>query len=202
RLIDRIYSNRKYYEPFPDLNKQVKHTTAKLNGKFETSKKHIGIYPTYMTYCYNLAYIRKYPASIKRVSFLLREDIVKMDKLMTQSEVLGKYRIYTIDELRNTRAELTDKMSQLTDMRKSLRNMLKRAERAGDTDKIAELKEDIAGISLLLKETRKEVGCLNDVEERSAQIENNLKQIAYEKAKDKQEVTRYEPEFGRSRTAR
>lgn len=202
RLIDRIYSNRKYYEPFPDLNKRVKHTTAKLNGKFETSKKYIGIYPTYMTYCYNLAYIRKYPTSIKRVSFLLREDIVKMDKLMTQSEVLGKYRIYTIDELRNTRAELTDKMSQLTDMRKSLRNMLKRAERAGDTDKIAELKEDIAGISLLLKETRKEVGCLNDVEERSAQIENNLKQIAYEKAKDKQEVTRYEPEFGRSRTAR
>ena len=132
----------------------------------------------------------------------MREDIVKMDKLMTQSEVLGKYRIYTIDELKNTRAELTDKMSQLTDMRKSLRNMLKRAERAGDTNKITELKEDIAGISLLLKETRKEVGCLNDVEERSAQIENNLKQIAYEKAKDKQEVTRYEPEFRRSRTAR
>lgn len=202
RIIERIYSNWKYEEPFPDFNKPIKHTTAKFNGKFEPSKKRTGIYPVYMTYCYNLAYIRKYPTSIKRVSFLLREDIVKMDKLMTQSEVLGKYRIYTIDELKTVRAELIDKMSQLTDMRQSLRNMLKRAERAGDTNSITELKEEISGISLLLKETRKEVGCLNEVEERSAQIEENLKQISYEKAKEQQEVTRYEPEFRRSRTAR
>lgn len=184
RVIDRVYSNRRYRDPLPDYQPPKNNNYGRLKGKFDNIPHKTGLYPMYMRYGYELARVKAYPTSTRRISQTMREDIIKMDNCMMQSETLGKYKIYTIDELNDTRNMLKDKVDELVDMRKALRNMVKRAERASDTARASELKEDIAGITLLLKHTRKEIKWLNQVEERSADVKENLRQIDYDRARD------------------
>ena len=143
---------------------------GKLNGNFETVLKKNSLYGLYLRYRYELVNIRKHPSSVHKIPMSMREDIVKMDSFMKQSEVLGKYRIETIDQLKDTRTSLTEKIYTYTDIRKDLRNSLRRAERSGDTSKVNEIKEQIAGISAQLKTLRKEIDCLDKVENRSVQV--------------------------------
>ena len=140
------------------------------------------LYGLYLRYRYELANIRKHPSSVHKIPMSMREDIVKMDSFMKQSEVLGKYRIETIDQLKDTRSSLTEKIYTYTDMRKDLRNSLRRAERSGDTSKANEIKKQIAGISAQLKTLRKEIDCLEKVEQRSAQVAENIKAITADRA--------------------
>ena len=88
-VIDRVYKNRIKLYPFPDLAKPriIRH------GKVKNYKKHSSIYRLYLRYCYQLKIIKHRPTSVKRVSFLLREDVVKLDKYIQQTQILGKYHI-------------------------------------------------------------------------------------------------------------
>ena len=201
RVVERIRENRFRVEPFPDLYKPKKQIYGKLNGSFKSVKPK-GIYALYLRYCYELGIIKKNPASVKRVSFLLREDIIKMDKFMEQSRVLGEYRIETHPQLLTTKQSLVEKISALTDNRKDLRNQLKRADRAGDTKQVEIIKAEIASISAQLKVLRREVNALEQVEQRSLQVKENLQELDKQRTIDRQEVKANEHKFGRSRTAR
>ncbi len=201
-VVKRINNNMRAENPFPDLNKPKRQIQGKLNGKYLPGKKYTGLRATYIRYCFELGIIKKYPTSVKRVSFSLREDVIKMDRYMAQSKVLGKYRINTIDELNSVRNQLKSNINTLTTQRKDLRNLLKKAERKGDENEIEKIKGQIADISLLLKEKRKEVKSLDEVEERSAKVKENLQELEKEKAENRLEVKEYEHKFGRSRTAR
>lgn len=181
-IVQRIKGNWTREEPFPDMYVQKKYSKGKLNGNFETVLKRNSLYGLYMRYRYELIKIRKHPTSVRRMPMSMREDIVKMDSFMKQSETLGKYRIETIDQLKDTRSSLTEKINTYTDMRKDLRNSLRRAERSGDTSKVNEIKEQIAGISTQLKTLRKEIGCLDKVEDRSVQVAENIKVITADRA--------------------
>ena len=201
RIVQRIRNNNIREEPFPDLYKQKTYTKGKLNGSFKKVKPR-GIYALYLRYCYELGIIKKNPTSVKRVSFLLREDIVQMDKYMEQSRVLGKYKIETGQQLLTAKQNLVENISALTDIRKDLRNSQKRADRAGDTKQVEIIKAEIATISTQLKVLRKEVNALEQVEQRSQQVKENLQELDKQRTIDRLEVKENEHKFGRSRTAR
>lgn len=112
----------------------------------------------------------------------IREDIVKMDSFMKQSETLGKYRIETISQLTETKVLLTGKISQLTADRNDLRNTLRRAQRAGNEPQAKEIKQQITDVSGHIKALRKEIDCLEKVEQRSAQVAENIKTITADRA--------------------
>ena len=112
----------------------------------------------------------------------MREDIVKMDSFMKQSETLGKYRIETIGQLTDTKALLIGKISQLTADRNDLRNALRRSQRAGNEPQTKKIKEQITDISNQIKALRKEKDCLEKVEQRSAQVAENIKAITADRA--------------------
>lgn len=201
RIVQRIRNNNIREEPFPDLYKPKTYTKGKLNGSFKRVKPK-GIYALYLRYCYELGIIKKNPTSVKRVSFLLREDIVQMDKYMEQSSVLGKYKIETGQQLLTIKKNLVENISALTDIRKDLRNAQKRADRAGDTKQVESIKAEIATISTQLKVLRREVNALEQVEQRSWQVKENLQELDKQRTIDRLEVKANEHKFGRSRTAR
>ena len=181
-IVQRIKGNWTREEPFPDMYVQKKYSKGKLNGNFETVLKKNSLYGLYLRYRYELANIRKHPSSVHKIPMSMREDIVKMDSFMKQSEVLGKYRIETIDQLKDTRTSLTEKINTYTDIRRDLRNSMRRAERSGNTSKVNEIKAQIAGISAQLKTLRKEIDCLDKVEDRSIQVAENIRAISADKA--------------------
>lgn len=129
RVLQRVQDNWLKKEPFPDLYKPVTIHKGKFNGKYESSKKHTSLFITYTRYRYELIRIKKYPTSVKRVSFLLREDVLKLDKFDQQTRLLAKNKIQTLDDLQKYKADRENKIQQLTDTRKDLYNVKRRAER-------------------------------------------------------------------------
>lgn len=53
----------------------------------------------HLNYCYELHIIVHKPASIKKVSVFLREDVTKLDQYIAQADFLGRTGITTTEEL-------------------------------------------------------------------------------------------------------
>ena len=103
---DRILRNIRKQVPFPEADRQpIRH--YHVRGK--NRRKITGLRALYFRYCYELHIIVKKPASVKRVSFLLREDVIKLDKLDAQTRFLGKHKISTMDELMEYRSSTSDR---------------------------------------------------------------------------------------------
>lgn len=67
----------------------------------------------YFRYCYELHIIVKHPASVKRVSFLLREDVSKMERYIAQTRLLAREKIDTGRELEEFQKSLKEKLKSL-----------------------------------------------------------------------------------------
>lgn len=178
-VIDRIYDNVRKKQPFPEAEKEA---AARLRQEMRSHPrmKRSGLQAIYFRYCYELHIVMKHPASVKRVSFLLREDVSKLDRYIAQTRLLGREQIDTGEQLQSFQTSLEDRMKSLAGKRTELRNRLKVATRAGDEEQIASLKAQISEISKQLKTARREVMLCKDILERSGQVEANLEQIDHE----------------------
>ena len=92
------------------------------------------------------------------------------------------------------------KKEQLTAQREELRKNLRRTSLT-DSSRSQEVRDEIAQLTKQLREIRKEVHSIDDIKQRSAQVETNLKQLTHDKTQSNKEINRYEPELRRSRTA-
>ena len=133
-----------------------------------------GLRALYFRYCYELHIIVKHPASVKRVSFLLREDVKKMERYIAQTRLLGREGIDTGQQLEVYQNGLEGKVEQLIQQRRALRNRLKAATRAGNGETVDGLKSQIAELSVQIKAARDEIGLCSEIKERSKQVERNL----------------------------
>jgi seryl-tRNA synthetase len=121
---------------------------------------------------------------VKRVSFFLREDVAKLDRLDQQTRFLAGNNIETIDQLMERRSSATSRIAQLTEERKGLNNDIQRLSRHGDAAATQEIKARRNTISAELKELRKEVSLCDGIALRSAQTREEL-----EKLLDEQELS-------------
>ena len=188
---ERIYQNIRRKIPFPEAERRHR-GTYRCRGSFQKRRKITGLQALYFRYCYMLKIIHKRPTSVKRVSFLLREDLIKLDKLIDQASFLGKHSIETMEQLKSKQSEAEQQMECLSQQRNDLRKELKRATRQEDVETIADIKQQIAELSAQLKDLRKEVHLCNAIEERSAQIAENMKELQQEKIKDGKEKHHHE----------
>ena len=170
RILERVRRNdcrRPLLDPPPGSSRTMKTTRM-------PTKKLTGIRALYFRYCYELGVIKKHPEHAKRVSYLLREDVIKLDRYIAEAKMLIAHRIETIDDLTAYRSELKQSIDRLTAERNERRNDLKRASRAQNEPEIAQIKAQIKAISEELNKMRKEVGYCVDIEERSARVQANL----------------------------
>lgn len=186
-ILDRVYDNVRRQTPFPEEDR-----TARRWDPFVPYPKAKGIYALYLRYCYELRIIQKHPASVKRVPFSMRQDLILLDKLDAETRFLAKHEYGTAAELESHKEKSTDRISELEQERSTLRNQLRTATRREDGPAIDGLKNRVKEVSSEIKTLRQEVKLCDGIEARSALMERNLEQLQQEQEIERKEEKQHE----------
>ena len=195
-IIRRVYRNR--YRTSPIEEPTYTHRAAPVRGSFHSAPKVKGLRALYLRYCYELHIIVKHPSAARRVHPALWEDLTKLNCLDAQTKLLASQKIETMPQLLVYRDGLQEQIDTLTAERTELRNLQKRERRAGREDTVS---ARIAEISAQLRKLRKEVKLCSEIEARSTEVADNLKEIQQEKFEQRKEKEQHEL-FRRSRAGR
>jgi hypothetical protein len=172
--------------PFPEERKiRIK---FRYYGRYKKTKKLTGLRALYIHYQYKLGILPKLRASNRRMHFLLREDLIKLDSIIAQCSLLCERKIDTYEQLASYKATVEEEMQSLFLKRKELRNQVKclyRAGLEGNEGETMEVKAQISRISAKLKKLRKETMLCDGIYNRSAKMSQTLKQIESENKKEK-----------------
>ena len=154
----------------------------RLLGSLEKTRKITGFRALYFHYCYLLGIFPKNkPKQNRRLHFLLREDLRKLDAITAETRLLVKYRIDTSEQLFSYRDGVKDKISALTDERKQLYKLQRTAAVKADPEKAAEIKDSISALSKELAALRRKVVLCDGIAERSGVIKEKIKAVQEDK---------------------
>ena len=137
----------------------------------------------YLRYCYELGYLPKYNQHPSRIHTLLKDELLRCDMYSEEAKLLSRCSISSAEQLAELKEELETKLESLEDERYRLRL---RAKRRIPEEEKALCQKEIHEITSNLKELRKELRLVNDIEERSPVIEKQLEQIDKEKQREVQ----------------
>lgn len=181
----RIQNNYRRKTPFPEVAEDTK---APYYQYKEKAKKASGLYALYLYYCYELHIIVHKPASVKKVSAFLREDVTKLDRYIAQADFLAKTGIETVEALAGYKVEKEKQVEALTQQRAGLKNELKRHIRKEDFQSAEATRARIAELTAELKTCRKDIVLCSDIADRSEQVRKNLEQIEQQKIERKEKA--------------
>ena len=184
-ISDRILENIRRKDPFPE---ETKEKVQRYRREFPPRPKAKGLAALYYYYCYELNIIVRYPASAKQVSFLMREDIRKLEQLDKQVQLLGKNRIETYEDLQAFREKCSAEKEMLIKTRGELRNKLKRMVRAGDEDAAMAVKKEIAAVTEKLQQIKDDLVTCNRVEEKAEVIQAEYAAMKKEQTEREEDV--------------
>ena len=171
---ERILENIRREVPFPEEDRKK---IVQYRREHPPHTKAKGIAALYYYYCYELHIIVRYPASAKQVSFFMREDIRKLDRLDAQVRFLGENCIETAGDLERYRLQAKERIKVLEWERQVQRNILKQDVRASDVPKQIATKMKIAGNTEEISRLRKNLTICDSVEKRSGQMAKELEQL-------------------------
>ena len=185
----RILRNIHKQTPFPE---PARRPPRRYRTQGKPRPKVTGLRALYFRYCYELHIIVKRPASVKRVSFLLREDIAKLDRLDAETRFLAKHEYGSFVELESHKEKSAGRIFELEQERNTLRNQLRTATRREDAPTVENLKSRIKEVSSEIKTLRQEVKLCDGIEARSALMERNLEQLQQEQEIERKEEEQHE----------
>lgn len=184
-ILNAVLENNRPVKYKPFVQGQVQY---KLSTRGTRLRKVKGLCGLYFYYLYKLGYLPKNkPRNNSRVHYLLREDLMKLDKLSNEARLLEQYGINTVEELFSYKSKAEKEIETLTESRKQLRNKSKRK----NCSNLNEVKEEISEIGKRLKELRKEILLIDDIAERSNEIEEKLEQAEIDEQKKLQKEEKY-----------
>ena len=189
RIEERIKANRENWSQIQPFQKQTyKPRQYRLPTRGHKIKKKGGLYGLYLYYCYKLGYLPKCKKqNTKRLHYLLKEDLMKLDKITQEVRLLGTHHIDTDEQLFSYKSSVEEKIKSLTDDRTHWRKKLRTKMNDGE---LSEVKEQISKINDELKELRKEVKLCDGIAERSKVMESNLEVIRADEEKLKRKESR------------
>ena len=156
-------------------------------------KKVGGLYGLYLHYCYRLGYLPKYKKqNTARLHYLLKEDLLKLDKITAETRLLGRENISTDEQLFSYKESLKGQIKTLNDDRTHLR---KKARTKMSDDELSKVKEQISTVSDKIRELNKEVRLCDDIAERSKVMEQNLETIRAEEEKQQRKEQKRNDKF-------
>lgn len=183
RIVSQSRPERKKPEQKPEILR------ARLIGSLKTARKLTGFRALYVHYCYLLGIFPKNrpQQSRKRLHFLLREDLLKLDAITAETRLLIGHRIDTAEQLFSYRDKVSEKITVLTDERKQLYKTQRTAAVKSDPEKAAEVKAQIAALSKELAALWKEVVLCNSIAERSGVIKEKIKAVREDEQPERKE---------------
>ena len=166
---------------------------VRLIGSLKTARKLTGFRALYVHYCYLLGIFPKNcpQQSRKRLHFLLREDLLKLDSITAETRLIVGHRIDTAEQLFRYRDEVNGKIEVMTAGRKQLYKLQRTAAVKSDLEKAAEVKAQIDALSKELAALRKEAVLCNSIAERSGVIQEKIKTVREDEQPERKEKTDY-----------
>jgi hypothetical protein len=185
RILSQRRPERRTTEQKPEILR------VRLIGNLKTARKLTGFRTLYVHYCYLLGIFPKNrpQQSRKRLHFLLREDLLKLDAITAETRLLIGHRIDTAEQLFCYRDKVSEKITALTEKRKQLYKAQRTAAVKSDPEKTAEVKAQITALSKELAALRKEVVLCNSIAERSGVIQEKIKAVREDEQPERKEKT-------------
>ena len=172
-----------------------------MTGKYFLKKSSVrnlekpkGIRALYYHYCYLLKVYPKRNEQYK-LSPYMRVEVRKMEDYSQKNRFLAKYKISTLQEIKNVKKEQEDNLRRYLNLRDKL--YYKKKNLNTDEEKDAVYKEIIA-VTEQIKNIRKEIRFCNEIEKSVPVIKNEIKELEErekkqkEMAKAKKKERRYE----------
>ena len=191
RIRDRIEENAKN-KTF--LKGFTGYTPPPYHPQYDIRRVKGSLYNLYLYYCYRLGYFDK-PEERQtphKLHYLLRKDLMKVEKYSEEARLLGKHHIETTEQLVSYKESCEKEMEDLTTERKHLRNN-ERHKGISEVER-SEIKDKISSISQRLSQLRKEISLCEDIAARSQELEERVEQIRTddERAPKQKEEKSYE----------
>ncbi len=152
--------------------------------KYEPKKLH-GFKALYFHYLYLFGRIRN-KETPQRVSFYMREELLKLDRYQKQFHFLYDNNIETMEQLMNLKATAESKINELTETRKKM---------YGKSD----MKDETEKITRKLRELRKDVHMCDNIVADSERIRENTKIAAELEQKSIEENKQRRQKFSKER---
>ena len=194
---NRILDNISKQYPFPVAEH---HAPRKFRVRGKVRRSVTGLQALYFRYCYELHILLKHPTSVKRMSFLLKEDITKLDRLDAQTRLLARNHICTGEDLSAYQSNAEAAVQALVEKRHELRNELKCVKRRNGVDDA--VKAQIKDLTAEIRAKRKEVVLCSEIAERSEQVREKLERLNEQKKLERKERDEHELFGRRGRTGR
>ena len=198
RIQERIVSHSRG-TVLPEVERKAQRTEYRRD--LSHVKKATGFRALYYHYCYLLGFFpQKKPKYNKRVHYLLREDLMKMDVISEEAKLLARCQIDTAEQLSSYHSELEAQIDTMTAKRTALYKSQRAVAVKNDPEKLAAVKAEASALSKELKLLRKEVRLCEDIATRSGAIMEKV--IKAEEFEQEKEETRDEQLRRRGGTSR
>lgn len=197
----RILAQSRPEAPLPETPQRKK--TYRIKGNLQKSRKLTGFRALYIHYCYLLGVFPKdKPKSKRRLHFLLREDLMKLDNISKEAKLLGEHHIDTAEQLSSYKATLETEIKALSSDRKQLYKQSRAKAVISDESKLSAVKGEISDISKRLNALRREAHLCDDIAVRSGVMAEKIKAVREDEQSKGKEKNRDEQFRRRSGTNR
>lgn len=188
----RILSQYIPEKPLAEPERKTRH--YRMQGSMKTARKITGFRALYFHYCYKLGIFPKdRQQNRKRLHFLLREDLLKLNNISQEVRLLVRHKIDTAEQLSLYKNGLEVQIEKLSAERKALYKK-QRTVKCQSVPKLAEaVKKEIDGLTEQLKALRREVHLCDDIAQRSGVITKKLKAVREDEQTRGKEKQQNEP---------
>lgn len=182
----RILEQTKAVRPLPEPVSRPTH--YRLSGNWHSRKKVTGFRALYFHCCYLLGvFPREKQQNQKRLHFLLREDLIKLDAVIQEARLLAVNRIDTAQQLSSYQSGLESRMESVTSQRKQLYRKLRTVAVKSDEAASVETSAAITALSKELCQLRREVKLCSDIALRSGVLPGRIQEARKTQGKERNE---------------
>ena len=182
RILEQSRPARFLPEPAPKTKRY------RVSGNWNGRKKATGFRALYLHYCYLLGVFPKNKQQNKRrLHFLLREDLIKLDAITQEARLLGTNHIDTAQQLSSYKETLETRINALTTQRKQLYRKQRTVAVKSDEAVSTKVKAEIDSLSKELKQLRWEVKLCSDIEIRSGIMLEHIKTVREDEKSQRKE---------------
>ena len=188
----RILSQYIPEKPLAEPEHKSRH--YRMQGSMKTVRKITGFRALYFHYCYKLGIFPKdRPQNRKRLHFLLREDLLKLNNISQEVRLLVRHKIDTAEQLSLYKNGLEVQIEKLSAERKALYKKQRTVKCQSDPKLAEAVKKEIDGLTEQLKNLRREVHLCDDIAQRSSVITEKLKTVREDEQNQGKEKQQNEP---------
>lgn len=182
RILEQTKAVRHLPEPVS------KSTHYRLSGNWQSRKKVTGFRALYFHYCYLLGvFPRQKTQDHKRLHFLLREDLIKLDAVTQEARLLAANHIDTAQQLSSYKSGLESRVKAVISQRKQLYRKLRTVAVKSDEAASVETSAAITALSKELSQLRREVKLCSDIAMRSGVLPERIQEARKTQGKERNE---------------